>query len=124
MIVVAVRMAIPDFITRSMRTWDPSRSCIDTYFVNYCLLKFRTAYAQLCREEAQASTETPARDVIELESRRSAADNVEDVVIARRPCGRWSPPSATRSSPSTRCWRWPERRKPSRRPPSASRKAR
>ena len=82
-IVVAVRMAIPDFITTSMRDWDPSRSAVNTYFVNYCLLKFRTAFAQFCREEGRSSIETPSENIIELESRRSAADNVEDIVIAR-----------------------------------------
>jgi hypothetical protein len=82
-IVVAVRMAIPNFITKSMPDWDPSQSAIDTYFVNYCLLKFRTAFAQFCREESRASFETPSSNIIEFESRRSAADNVEDIVIAR-----------------------------------------
>ena len=82
-IMVAVRMAVPAFITWSMRTWDPARSSIGTYFVNYCLLKFKTVYTQFCREEAQSAVETPTSDVVDLVSRRSAADDVEDLVVAR-----------------------------------------
>ena len=82
-IVVAVRMAIPDFITKSMRTWDSSQSSIKTYFVNYCLFKFKTAYAQYCREEAQTTTERPSSNVVELVANRAAADDVESVAVAQ-----------------------------------------
>jgi hypothetical protein len=50
-IVTAVRLAIPRFITKSMRTWNSSLSSIDTYCVNYCLIRFKQPYLQYCKEE-------------------------------------------------------------------------
>jgi hypothetical protein len=82
-VVVTVRTATPKFITRSMRTWDPLQSALDTYFVNYCLITFKGVFGQYCKEEAQASAERPTDNVIEMFDTGTAAPAVEDAAIAR-----------------------------------------
>lgn len=84
LIVVSVRAAIPGFITRSMRKWDPQGAAINTYFVNYCLFEFKKVYLEYCKEEFQERAELPSSDVIHAFEASAAEDNSEDLAIARQ----------------------------------------
>lgn len=83
-IVATVLEAIPRFITQSMRSWDHTQSAIDTYFINYCLLRFKSVYEQFCREEAPLDTELPTDNIVDLQAARGRfRSDVEAVAIAR-----------------------------------------
>lgn len=82
-IVVTVRSAIPMFIKRSMPDWDSSRSAIDTYFVNYCLITFKKEYVRYCREEAHSEVEFATEKVIDMFDARTNVRRVEDSAIAK-----------------------------------------
>jgi hypothetical protein len=83
-IIVAVRLATSRFITDSMPQWDSSLSSIDTYFVNYCLFRFKAVYLQYCKEERQVSAEVPTGNVVDLFEARAAQGSVEDLALARQ----------------------------------------
>jgi Sigma-70, region 4 len=83
-IVVAVRLATPRFITDSMPHWDSAQSSISTYYVNYVLFRFKTVYLQYCKEERQGSDEMPTENVLDLFEAKTAQSSVEDLAVARQ----------------------------------------
>jgi len=84
LIIIAVRVATPRFITRSMRKWDPQRSALSTYFVNYCLFEFKKVYLEYYKEESQEFIECPTDDVINMFETRASEGSSEDLAIARQ----------------------------------------
>lgn len=84
LIVVAVRMAKPRFITSSMPKWDPAKSAIDTYFVNYCLFEFKKVYIEYCKEESKFIVERPTDNVIAMIDTRVAEGGVAEMATDRQ----------------------------------------
>lgn len=79
-IVDAVRSAVPEFITKSMPTWNPARSSIGTYFVNYCLFHFKKVYSAFWR----ASRDVPNSGVMDHFSLRRADEEPELQALNRQ----------------------------------------
>jgi hypothetical protein len=86
LIVVSVKGALPNFITRSMRKWEPNKASMTTYFVNYCLLEFKKVYLAYCKEELPLPglIEYPINDVIPMFETTTVENSAEDRAIARQ----------------------------------------
>lgn len=67
-----------------MRKWDPTRTAITTYFVNYCLFEFKKVYLTYCKEEFQGLAESPTGGVINLFEARVTDGDVADQAVARQ----------------------------------------
>ena len=84
LIVVAVKVVIPRFITHNMRKWDSQKSTIGTYFVNCCLFEFKKLYLEYYVEESQGLAERPTENVIEMFKMRATEDSSENLAITRQ----------------------------------------
>jgi hypothetical protein len=84
LIVVAVKVAIPRFISYSVRKWDPRKSAIGTYFVNCCLFEFKKTYIEYCMEESQGLIECPTDNVIQIFELTGVAASSEHTAVARQ----------------------------------------
>ncbi|MBV9313367.1 MAG: hypothetical protein JO100_06365 [Pseudonocardia sp.] len=82
-IIETIRTAIPRFITKSMREWDPKRASLATFFVNYCLIVFKTIYERFCAEETPGECERPRDNVVALFDSRYSHRDAQEYVLAR-----------------------------------------